>query len=125
MKKEKKISSQQGFTLIEVIAVLVILGILAAFAVPKYYDLQTKAKEKAIEGALAEAKSRVNAFYASKLLDGTPFASMDFVNDLGTNLGKDFTWYKLTRSPAGGHTLVAGFKYMAVTKDFTISLPFE
>ena len=51
---------QQGFTLVEIIAVLVLLGILAAVAVPKYMDLTTTAREKAAQGQLSEVKGRLN-----------------------------------------------------------------
>lgn len=55
------VRNQQGFTLIEIIAVLVLLGILAAVAVPKYMDLTTTAREKAAVGQIAEVKGRLSS----------------------------------------------------------------
>lgn len=47
----------RGFTLIEIIAVLVILGILSSVAVPRFFDFQADARSGAVEGALGAGAS--------------------------------------------------------------------
>ncbi len=70
-RRRSKVSNQKGFTLIEIIAVLVILGILAAVAIPRFMDLTTVASDKAAMQAVAEGKSRLSNQFARNLLTGT------------------------------------------------------
>ena len=70
-RRRSKVSNQKGFTLIEIIAVLVILGILAAVAIPRFMDLTSVASDKAAMQAVAEGKSRLSNQFARNLLTGT------------------------------------------------------
>lgn len=81
MKKKNHLlqGNQAGFTLVEIITVLVILGILAAIAAPKYSQLQNEARSKAADAAIAEAKSRLSNGYGQFLLANSGVAPADIL----------------------------------------------
>ena len=68
-KSELGSPGQQGFTLIEIIAVLVILGILAVVAVPKYFNMQDDARKAAAKGLVAAAQSQLSLGYANQQMN--------------------------------------------------------
>jgi len=70
MTRQLNLRVQQGFTLIELVIVLVLLGILVAVAVPKYADLTTDAED----AAGAAAAGAVNSAFsiATAVTQGTP-----------------------------------------------------
>jgi len=63
--------NKSGFTLIELVMVIVILGILSAIAIPKFADLTTQAKISAGKGGLGAIRSAVAIDYAKSATSGT------------------------------------------------------
>jgi len=71
----KSLSRVSGFTLIELIVVIVILGIMAAIAGPKFINLQSDARISVIRGVEGSLRSAATLVYSKALIDGTETAA--------------------------------------------------
>ena len=68
----KAMNNQRGFTLIELVVVITILGILAAFAIPRFASLEREARIGAIQGLAGSVRSASALAHSLSLTQGTP-----------------------------------------------------
>ncbi len=64
--------TRSAFSLIELIAVMVVLAILAGVAAPRFFNYSDQAKSSSLQGTLGGVRSGIASFYANSAFNGTP-----------------------------------------------------
>jgi len=93
-------SVQRGFTLIELILVIVILGILAAFALPKFANLGHSASQAVFDGHVGAIRSAIKLYHLKWRASGQPVSSVSIYISIPSVSGY----------PAGGGILTKAYE---------------
>ena len=88
---------KNGFTLIELIFIIVIVGILAAVAISRYVDMRRKATDGVARGVLGALRSQNTLIYSQRVVRGTrgTYTMRSIANSMwgtNTNRGLGFSW---------------------------------
>ena len=103
MLKQELFLSEAGFTLIEIIGVLVILGVLAGVAVPRYVDLEKNATHKGIDKVIAEINAREVLTWADTKISESGFMSdAKIFSKINYALGPNQSWHADDPTITGG-----------------------
>nr|WP_205182627.1 prepilin-type N-terminal cleavage/methylation domain-containing protein [Metabacillus iocasae] len=92
---KKMLKNEKGLTLIELLAVIVILGIIAAIAIPSIGGIIQKSREDAVKADALQILNAAKVYVSSNGLEDTSLTHTD-LEDYVTGLESDFTNYTVT-----------------------------
>jgi prepilin-type N-terminal cleavage/methylation domain-containing protein len=111
MTRRRHPTSLAAFTLIELLAVVVVLAILAGVALPKYFDYAAQAKVSACKGVLGGVRTAVGAFYSNSATTGAvAYPTLAELTTIGTVLQE-----VLPDNPYNGSNAVAAATWNAAS----------
>jgi type IV pilus assembly protein PilA len=104
LKKIREMKDQDGFTLIELMVVVLIIAILIAIAIPTFLGLRERAQNRAATSDVRNALTAAKAFYT----DGDTFVGFDAVD--GEDIEPSLTW-----ADGGGSKTTVGINAVTAT----------
>ena len=124
MPKRKLLQNDKGFTLVEIIAVLVILGILAVLAVPRYIDLEQNAKKKAFSTAINEINAREFLTWSDHKISGSGYVSdAKIFGEMNYDVDPNFVWNAGDPTVTGGTLAFKGESFTLSRSASTTEVP--
>src|ERR1700751_5076070 len=106
----QRLARDEGFTLIQLLVVLIIIGILLAIAVPSYLGFKDKSQKTAAAADVREAIPSAEAFFS----DNNTYAGMN-ANSLQSTYDSGMQVYSGTTAPAGIVTATGGATHYCIS----------
>ena len=87
------LKNKQGFTLIELVIIIILLGVLAAIAIPRYVDLRNQAIRASAQATLDAGRAAVQLDFADQILNDGKYV---YTIGAGTTAGNVFAGTDVT-----------------------------